>query len=501
MTAKSRQKDERKEEYNDGRVRFIDLDESVLEKIFKHLDLITFLAVSKTCKHLNEVSNCHRSWNSTVMQKKIESAIYKAGENEDLETILGIYECCFTAEMLQSNYEILSEAALVCVWKSMGGLAGKLLSLITKVVMAKSDEIWPFCQIMNKEIEFGLSRGRSIKVKYFSLNDQQTSFNCNSKILITTKDNETNDTTIVFNDKPSGLLNCGIGSAKARHGNTDPWSQFQESTNPEVLKPSLELIEKELGEEKDSLTPQYFMRFLQQVGDVNDDDEEDTSRTLWQESKIFGQILERVKANRNRLELAFLRTEIEHFKLQRPQCECDEIVYSLGKLAKKGNNQVRNLRLRAQCIKTVLEAAKSTDIRNRKQNFCKAISNIDFDSLQHGWACTSPILFTIWKEFNINVGKGKLVTALVTWEEKQERLNEYSVSSRELCLTLKDNKFTSRQKIGDFTEIEESNRAFSIKNIKQEMKKIFANLHPRKTGLEGVSKDLLFSILVTIMSG
>ena len=499
MTAKSRQKDKRREDYDDRGIKLTDLDESVLEEILKHLDLTSFLVVSKTCKRLNEVSNCHRSWSSTVMQKKIESTIYRAGEREDFETIRGIYESCLKAELLQSNYEILCEAMLVYVWKNMGGLAGKLLSLITKVEVDESEEIWPFCQLINKEIEIGLSRGRSIKVKYCSLSDQQTSFNCNSKILVTIKNHETNDKTIAFNDKPSGLLDCGIRSTKAKHDNTDPWLQFQESTNPEVLRPSLELIEKELGVKTDSLTPQYFMQFLQIVGDI-DDSEEDTPRTLWQESKTFRMILERVKTNRNRLELAFLRTEIERFQQQNQTCECDGIVYSLGKLAKIGNNEVRNLRLKAECIKNVLQDPKFTVIRNGKQNFCKTISKIDFDSLQHGWACTSPILFTIWKEFNMNVGKGKLVTALVTWEEKRERLNEYSVSSKELCLTLQHKKFTSRLKMGDFVETEERNRAFSIQHIKQEVKKIFAKLHPRKTGLEGVSKHLLFCILVTIMN-
>jgi len=476
------------------------LNDALLQNIMRLLDDVTFAKLSLTCKRLNELSHSHLSWSCSLMGKRIEKFIYDAYDSKDQRDAKAIYESCCNAELLNLNLDIIDERTAVSIWKALGTLGGRLLALVTRVDACDTNEIWPFCHVTNKEIRFELPNETKVTLHYVSLCDKHSSFNNHTKVRVTTKNPDSTETNIVFNSKPMGLLDSGIVQTRMTEPDYGETMNFHEIQNHDVLRPVFELFERELGILEHAISFQLFMKFLQSI--------ERNSKCGFINTEVVGlaqntvglkELIRQIKRRRRKLQLEFLRTEQERNHILQSDTDFQELSCCLAKLAQTNGKKLKNIRLRAQCIKGMLSNMDCTSIQQDMEVFPSVIKNIDLDSIQSGWACINPNLFTTWKEFTIRLGKGKHFKATITWQEKRDRVNEYSVSNKEICLILERKGFSTKIKMSN-APTETAERRASLRHIKTSLKQFISKVRLRKTGLNEVNQQYLFIILMAILN-
>ena len=487
---------------NDSMMSILELNDHLLQNILKFLDNATFANVSSTCKRLNEIASSYLSWNWSLMEKRVERLIYRTLDCKNQKVAKAIYDSCCNAEMLNLNLEIIDETRAACIWKEIGDLGARLFSLIVNINICDTNEIWPFCQVIDKEMKFGLGNGNTVTVCYISLCDKQNSFNNHTRIRIKFKSPGSKDRDIVFNSKPMGLLDSGIVQnrmAEPVYGETVDFDKIQ---NTDVLRPALEVFEQELGVSEHAISFEYFVKFLKSIDKISNCGcvQADTTNST-ENSAIFKEVALKTKRNRNKLQVEFLRLERERNDSLNTEADYEQFSYCLAKMAQRNGKQIKNIRLRAQCIRDILSDTRYGTMQQDMRLLPGVISNIDLDSIKTGWACINPNLFTIWKEFSIKIGHGRQFKATITWQEKRERLNEYSVSDKEICLVLQRKRFTRKLKMSSESSSSEfDDRWGSIRQMKTELKKLISRVRLRKTGLNGINQHYLFIILMTILN-
>ncbi|XP_065069892.1 uncharacterized protein LOC135694929 isoform X2 [Rhopilema esculentum] len=477
------------------------LNESCLQNIVRLLDISSFLAISKTCKRLYEVTKYYSSWNSQVMLKKVEAIIYKAVETRDAIVIQLMYETCLNAEKLQLNLETICEANIAKLWNSMGAIAVEMFSLLNKINIDETVEVWPFCHVSMKELQFTLTDGSHIKVSYKSLLDKQSSFNNHIKVKITVTRHGIKHMILLYDSNPRGFLDSGMLPIKTSRTSIEDAIDLCGEQNPEVLRPAFQLFEKELSHCDCEITFDFFVKFIQNMEKGFEVDiAQYNLQTLGQNCQTLQDALEKARKSRQRLNIEYFQTERKRHEILNRENNCDGFIYCLGKLASMGGRYLKNTRLRVQCIRDVFQMQQPRSQKSREdlKLLPNVISNFDFDSITQGWACINPNLFTIWKDFTIKLGNGRNFKATISWEEKRDRLNEYSVANNEICLILHRKTLTVKSKMANPMDVSERTR--SIKNLKKAMKKIISRVRLRKTGLNEISSTFLFSILMTILN-
>lgn len=481
-------------------MNLLELGDFLLQGIVRLLDDESFMSVSRTCRRLNGVASSCRSWSGSLMQKRVERLIYKSFNARNQRLVNAMYESCCNAEVLSLNMEIISKSTVTYLVNELGVLGGQLFSLATKIDACNSNEVWPFCQVVNKSIKFELAND-TISVGYVSLCDKQSSFNNHTRIKIRIKSSGSDDISLMFNSKPMGLLDSGILQTRTLEPGRINSVHADAIQRKDVLRPALNRLAKELGVAEHVLSFEFFTEFLKQV---------DRScyfghcatvqENLNGNNACLDEILHRTVRNRRKLCVEFLRTERERNQNVSSVIDYDELTYCLAKLAQLNGQQVRNIRLRARCIRDILNELSYATIQHDVQLLSTVISNIDLDSMKSGWACINPNLFTIWKEFAVKLGHGRHFKAMITWQEKRDRLNEYSISNRDICLVLQRKSFKTKIKMSTDSPSDTTNRRGSILHLKSEIRKLISRVRLRKTGLNGVDKNYLFIILMTILN-
>ena len=476
------------------------LNDALLQNILRMLDDATFAKLSLTCKRLNELANCHLSWSYSLMGKRIEKFIYDAYDSKDEKDAKAIYESCCNAELLSLNLDIINERTAVSIWKALGELGGRLFSLVTRVDACDTSEIWPFCHVTSKEIRFELSNETKVTMHYVSLCDKHSSFNNHTKVRVITKSPDSTETNIVFNSKPMGLLDSGIVHTRMAEPVYGEMANFHEIQNHDVLRPAFELFERELGISEHAISFQLFMKFLQSIernskcGCSNTEVDE-----LLQNPVGLKELIRHIRRHRRKLQLEFLRTERERNSIFQSDADFQKLSCCLAKLAQTNGKKLKNIRLRAQCIKDMLSNVDCASMQQEMDVFPSVIKNIDLDSIHSGWACINPNLFTTWKEFTIILGKGKRFKATITWQERRDRVNEYSVSNKEIRLVLERKGFSTKIKMSN-APAEMAERRASLRHIKTNLRQFISKVRLRKTGLNEVNQQYLFIILMAILN-
>ena len=485
---------------NEADMSLLVLNDNLLQIILKMLDGAAFSKLSRTCKRLNELANNYLSWSCSLMGKRIEKFIYHAYDCKNLRVAKALYDRCCNAELLNLNLEIINERNAKTIWRILGDVGGKLFSLVTTVSVCDTNEIWPFCQVINKEITFELADATSVKVYYISLCDKQSSLNNHTKIKLTIESPRSREVSIIYNSKPTGLLDNGIIQTRMKESGYGDTVNYHETQNTNVFGPVFDLFEKELGLPAHTISFELFTEFLQNISknptcghiytDVND---------LERKSTCLRELILRTRQHRRKLKLEFLRTELNRHHISSTETDFQELSRCLAKLAQSNGKQLKNLRLRAQCIRDIISDMNCASLQHDMHVFLSIIKNIDLDSIKSGWACINTNLFTIWKEFVLTLGKDKHFKATITWQEKRDRVNEYSLSNKEICLVLERKRFTVKLKMSSESTAANGERRGSIKQMKSELKHLISKVRLRKTGLNDINQHYLFIILTTIL--
>ena len=486
----------------DVEMSLLELSDTLLQNILRLLDDVTFSQLSRTCKRLNELANSYSSWSYSLMGKRIEKLLFNAYKCRDQRAAQAIYESCCNAELLNMNLEIINERNAVRVWRALGELGGKLFSLLTTVSVCDTREIWPFCHVATKEIKYKLANETAVMVYYVSLCDEHSSLNNHTRITLTIERPESRKISIIFNSKPMGLLDSGIiptTVADSGYGNAGNFCEIQNKT---VLRPVFDLFEKELGISEDLITFEFFTRFLQSIDrNLYAGYNKREANDFMQNRPGLKELVLRTKRLQRKLQVEFLRAERErNHHISSAEIDFNELSQCLVKLAKSNGGQLKNIRLRTQCIRDILNDINCTSMQHDMQTLPSIIKNIDLGSIRSGWACINTNLFTIWKEFTLTLGRGKHFKATITWQEKRDRANEYSVANKEICLVLERKRFTTKLKMSKEHIAETGGRRGSIRQMKSELKHLVSKIRLRNTGLNEVNQHYLFVVLTTILN-
>ena len=485
---------------NEADMSLLDLNDYLLQNILKMLDDVTFSNLSRTCKLLNELANNYLSWSCSLMGKRIEKFIYHAYDCKNLRVAEALYDSCCNAELLNLNLEIITERKAKTMWRALGDVGGKLFSLVTTVSVCDTNEIWPFCQVINKEIKFELADTTSIKVYYISLCDKQSSTNNHTKIKLTIESPRSREMSIVFNSKPTGLLDNGMLQTRMREPGYEDTVNYRGTQNKNAFRPVFDLFEKELGLSEHTISFELFTEFLENIsksptcGYISTD-----VANLERRNTCLKEFILRIRQHRRKLKLEFLRTERDRHHISSAEIDFQEVSHCLAELAQSNGKQLKNLRLRAQCIRDIISDVNCASLQHDTHVFLSIIKNIDLDSIKSGWACINTNLFTTWKEFILTLGKDKHFKATITWQEKRDRVNEYSLSNKEICLVLERKRFKAKLKMSNESTAANGDRRGSIKQMKSELKHLISKVRLRKTGLNEINQHYFFILLTTIL--
>lgn len=475
-------------------MNLLQLTDVLLQRILKLLDDKSFQSTSRTCKRLNELAGNYQCWNSSRAKKRVEKMIYKALDEKNRRLANAFRDSCCNAELLNLNLEIINRHTAERVLKEFGETGLRLFALISSVNKCDSREVWPFCQETTKEIWFQLTNASKIYVSYVSMCDKRDSLNDDMRIEMTVKSRGSKDMRLLYLDKPAGLLDRDI--VQTRMAGHDGGDALNEIKNTNALRPALALLESDVGAEENEISFEFFTRFLQLLSKSSNAGHGGTEK---EENYVMNEIIDRINRNRRKLRVEFLRSERERNDHLNSEICYDSFTYCLSKLAEMDGRHLRNIRLRAQCIRDILDDTMSTRLQRDAKLLPSIISNIDLDSITTGWSCTNPDLFTIWKEFSIELNHGRHLKAVITWREKRDRLNEHSVSNKEICLFLQRKKSTTKINMND-SRTESAGRVGTMMQAKNELKKFASRVRLRKTGLTAINKHFLFIILTTILN-